>query len=122
MVLDDETDIVCIFRKSLELTGYGVFAFTDPIMAFDHFKSNIDRYGLIVTDVRMPNITGIEFAMEIRSLNSDVAIILMSAFDMKDLGIPQGLKITELLQKPVTPSQLKDVVSKYVRTNSVEIA
>jgi CheY-like chemotaxis protein len=114
MILDDETDIVYIFRKSLELTGYGVFAFNDPKTALEHFKANADRYGLIVTDVRMPNLTGIEFANEIRNLNSDIPIILMSAFAMKDLEISPSLKIAELLQKPVTTNQLKGVVSKYV--------
>ena len=75
MVLDDETDIVYILRKSLEFAGYGVFAFTDPAAAFEHFKLNVDRYGLIVTDVRMPIMSGIEFAQEIRSLNPAVAIV-----------------------------------------------
>jgi hypothetical protein len=52
MVLDDETDIMYIFRKSLELTGYGVFAFTDPIMTLDHFKSNVDRLVVLVKIAR----------------------------------------------------------------------
>lgn len=59
IVVDDETDIVYIFRKSLELTGYTVFAFTNPLLAFDHFKGNLGRYGLIITDVRMLIISGV---------------------------------------------------------------
>jgi CheY-like chemotaxis protein len=114
MVIDDETDIVCIFRRSLEMTGYTVFAFTDPILALDHFKSNAGRYGVIITDVRMPNMTGVELAKEIRKIDPSIAIILMSAFDMKELEISPSLHIAGLLQKPVTADQLRDEVSRFI--------
>lgn len=114
MVVDDESDIVFIFRRSLELTGYTVFAFTDPILALEHYKSNVGRYGLVISDVRMPNITGIELAQKIRSIDPDVAIILISAFEMNELGISPDLRIAELISKPVTAEQLKSIASKYV--------
>ena len=121
MVLDDETDIVYIFRKSLELSGYGAFAFTDPVMALEHLKNNADRYGLIISDVRMPKMNGIEFAEEVRKIAPSVSIVLMSAFSTGDLKIPTKLKIADVLQKPISPKQLKDTVAKYINmpTNSV---
>lgn len=114
MVLDDETDIVFIFRKSLELAGYGVFAFTDPLLALEHLKINADRYGVIISDVRMPNMSGIEFAREARSIAPSLTIVLMSAFSMADLKIPPELNIAKLMQKPVTPAQLRELVTHYV--------
>src|ERR671931_185737 len=114
MVIDDETDIVYIFRKSLELAGYGVFAFTDPLLAFEHLRANLERYGLIICDVRMPTMNGLDFAREARTLSPSIAIILMSAFSMADLHITPELKIAELLQKPVSPARLKETVSKYI--------
>lgn len=114
MVLDDETDIVFIFRKSLELAGYGVFAFTDPLLALEHLKTNADRYGVIISDVRMPNMSGIEFAREARSIAPSLTIVLMSAFSMADLKIPPELNIAKLMQKPVTPAQLRELVTHYV--------
>lgn len=114
MLVDDETDIVFVFRKALELMGYTVFGFTDPELALQHFQSNLGRYGLIITDVRMPNVLGIELATKIRSIDSEVAIILISAFDMKELGISRDLRIAELISKPITAEQLRSIVSKYV--------
>ncbi|TLY09560.1 MAG: response regulator [Thaumarchaeota archaeon] len=114
MVLDDESDITLIFRRSLELGGYTVFAFTDPMDALEHLKINAERYGLVITDVRMPKMNGIEFANRVRTIIPSMSIILMSAFSMADLEIPPELKIAELLQKPVTATKLKEIVSRYV--------
>jgi two-component SAPR family response regulator len=57
---------------------------------------------------------GLELANHIRDIDSNVAIILMSAFDMKELGISSRLRIAELLQKPVTADRLRELISKYV--------
>ncbi len=45
LILDDESDIVFVFRKSFELSGYSVFAFTFPLAALEHLKINRDRHG-----------------------------------------------------------------------------
>jgi DNA-binding NtrC family response regulator len=114
MIVDDESDIVLIFRRSLELAGYNVFAFTDAIEALEHLKLYMDKYGLIISDARMPNMTGLEFATKVRGINASVPFILMSAFDLTTQDISPALSIAMFLQKPVMPSQLKQIVSKYI--------
>lgn len=114
MVLDDESDIVALFRKSLELAGFGVFAFTEPLSALEHLRQNADRYGLIISDVRMPKMDGIEFAMEARKVSPSLKIILMSAYNMSGMEFPSELIIDELMEKPVSQTKLKAIVSKYV--------
>ena len=115
MILDDEDDIVYIFKKALEDSGFGVFAFTSPELALEHLQTNCARYGLIISDVRMPKMSGIEFAKKVRTFAPSICIVLMSAFSMADLEIQPELKIAELLQKPVTPAKLNETVSKYVK-------
>jgi two-component SAPR family response regulator len=90
-----------------------MFAFTDPILALEHLRMNSDRYGLIVSDVRMPQLSGIEFASKAQEIAPNIPFILMSAFNMSDLQLPDGVKIERLLQKPVTPLQLREIVSAY---------
>jgi DNA-binding NtrC family response regulator len=114
MVIDDESDIILIFRKSLELSGYGVFAFTDPIEALEHFKLNKDRYGLIISDVRMPQMTGLELFTKIREIDTSIPLILMSAFETASTEINPALNISIFLQKPIKPRQLNEIVSKYL--------
>jgi len=114
MVIDDESDIVLIFRKSLELAGYGVFAFTDPNEALEHFKLNKDRYGLIISDVRMPKMSGFELMAKIREVDPQIPLILMSAFMMANSDIDPALNISKFVSKPIMPSQLKELVSSYL--------
>jgi two-component SAPR family response regulator len=62
----------------------------------------------------MPRMSGIEFATNVRKLDASIPIIFMSAFEMSSLKISPELNIAKFLQKPVSPSQLKQIVSKYV--------
>ncbi|MDP9462862.1 MAG: response regulator, partial [Thermoproteota archaeon] len=66
LVVDDELDIVLIFKQALSRQGYTVFGFTDPLLALEHFKVNSADYGLVITDVRMPRMSGFELAANIK--------------------------------------------------------
>ncbi len=57
---------------------------------------------------------GITFAEEIRKMDGSIKIILMSAFDLQELAIPNTLKVLDSLEKPIMVSQLRAVVSKYL--------
>jgi CheY-like chemotaxis protein len=121
LVLDDENDIVFTFRRSLELSGFQAFGFTDPYLALEHFTNNATSYELVLTDIRMPNMSGIEFATKVRKLSRRVKILLMSAFDMKDLSIDPALGITGLLQKPLSPAELESAVSRYISSDQSKL-
>ena len=88
--------------------GYHVYGFTDPLLALEHFTLNTGKYSTIVTDIRMPGITGIELSERIRQISQDVTVILMSAFDFEDSGIT-SLKIASFLLKLV---KISDFIAK----------
>lgn len=102
LVVDDELDIVVIFKQALSRQGYTVFGFTDPLLALEHFKVNAEDYGLVITDVRMPRMSGFELAANIRAIKPDAKVVLMSAFEVSDLEFSMpGVKIHDFLRKPV---------------------
>ena len=53
-VIDNDNDIVSLFKEALELSGYNVTAFTDPIKAFNHIKQQPKEYELVLSDYKMP--------------------------------------------------------------------
>lgn len=114
ILVDDEPDIVAIFKRALEFAGYTVFGFTEPDKALEHIKSNPETCGLIISDVRMPNINGIELANRVRQIKLAIPFVLMSAFETANLGVPPELKIAAFLQKPVRPIELKNLVCSYL--------
>src|SRR5919198_6557421 len=102
LVVDDELDIVAIFRQALRKHGYTVFGFTDPALALEHFRSNATDYALVITDVRMPQMNGFELAALVRAVKPTAKIVFMSAFEVNDLDIATlGVSVSDFLRKPV---------------------
>ncbi|MFL6479571.1 MAG: response regulator [Nitrososphaera sp.] len=102
LVVDDELDIVLIFKQALSRQGYTVFGFTDPLLALEHFKVNSADYGLVITDVRMPRMSGFELAANIKVIKPDAKVVFMSAFEVRDLEFSMpGVGINDFLRKPV---------------------
>ena len=61
VVVDDEHDIVTILKEGLAHLGFHVFAFIDPNLALEHFGLNYKNCGLVISDIRMPQMNGFEF-------------------------------------------------------------
>jgi DNA-binding NtrC family response regulator len=112
-IIDDELDITVLFRDAIRrIRGISIFTFTDPIMALEHFKINRKDYRLIVSDLRMPGINGIELLKRIKELNPLVRTVLMTAFEFNDELFQQYAEkqiINGFLQKPIL---LKDLVKE----------
>ena len=116
LLLDDEVDIVSIIKHSLQAQGLNVYSFTHALLALEHFQLNSKNYGLVLSDIRMPSMTGFEFARKIRKINPSTKILLMSAFDSdKDLHFSKlfsSAKIDGFIQKPISPNELIRLIQK----------
>ena len=72
LALDDDFDVINIFRLGLEKYGLNIFGFTDPQLALEHFKINRERYAIIVSDIRMPTMNGYEFVKKVKEMKPTV--------------------------------------------------
>ena len=119
LVLDDDFDLATLVKQILQKHGFkNVFAFTDPLLALEHFKINHKDYSLIISDIRMPTMNGFEFVREARKINPKVKILLMTAFEIDDKEFARVLpkpKIDGLIQKPASSKQILDIVSRTIR-------
>jgi DNA-binding response OmpR family regulator len=120
LLVDDEQDIVAIFRKSLQNQGFDAYGFTDPILALEHFKANQANYGLVISDIRMPQMNGIELARRIREIKPEVKLLLMTAFELSDFDsdLLDSLKANEFLRKPISPAEIANRVAMYLKVAS----
>ena len=118
LVLDDDFDISLLVKQVLQKNRFkNVFAFTDPLLALEHFKINQKEYSLIISDIRMPTMNGFEFVREARKINPKVKILLMTAFEIDDKEFARVLpspKIDGLIQKPASPKQIMNIVAKIM--------
>jgi CheY-like chemotaxis protein len=114
IVVDDELELACLFKEFLNNEGYNVVSFTDPVLALEYYKETVDRHSLIITDLRMPGICGIDLAKSIREFDSKIKIFLMTAFESKDLEDREDFKnarIDRLIQKPIRFSELREMIN-----------
>ena len=115
IVIDDEIELASLFKEFLEKEGYNVVSFTDPELAFEYYAGTANRHLLILTDLRMPGMTGLQLAKNIREINSKVKIFLMTAFDTADLRNDEDFKkanIDRLLQKPIRFADLRQMINE----------
>jgi DNA-binding response OmpR family regulator len=119
LVLDDDFDLATLVKKILQKDGFkNVFAFTDPLLALEHFRINNKDYSLIISDIRMPSMNGFKFVGEARKINSKVKILLMTAFEIDDKEFARVLpkpKIDGLIRKPASSKQILNTVSNIIR-------
>lgn len=112
-IVDDERDITILFRDALSnISGISVFTFTDPKLALEHFTVNKHEYVLIISDLRMPGLSGIELIKKIKDINSCVRTLLITTFEVNDSLFQQYIKeniINAFLQKPIS---LKDLIGE----------
>ena len=114
IVVDDELELACLFKEFLTNEGYDVVSFTDPVLALEYYKATADKHSLIITDLRMPGICGIDLAKSIREFDNKIRIFLMTAFESKDLEDREDFKnasIDRLIQKPVRFSELRGMIN-----------
>lgn len=115
LIVDDEEELAGLYRQFVASMGFEAVSFTKPLMALEHYQKNPYKYSLVVTDLRMPGINGIELANKIRLLNSSVKIFLITAFDVLDLEkevVFKSADISKILQKPIKLATLKTIIEE----------
>jgi DNA-binding response OmpR family regulator len=119
MAVDDESDILIIVRRHLELWGFSIDTFTNPLHALKEFKARPDAYSVVLLDVRMRKMSGLELAKMMRQTKPDVKIVLMTAFEVfaEDLKISlPNINSDDILRKPFSVTQVCEAVKRQLHT------
>jgi DNA-binding NtrC family response regulator len=126
-VVDDEIDISKLFRDALckNMDGIDVVSFNDPVTALEHFTDNKVSYVLIISDLKMAGLNGLELLKKVKNSNSSVRTILISAHNFEEDALVQKYVkegvIDCTIEKPVTIHRLcqrvKDELEAYNSTS-----
>jgi len=102
LVVDDEASIVEILKEMLEGFGYQVSAFTSSTEALKEFENRIDDIDLVITDMTMPEMTGVELIQNLCTLKPGLPSILCSGFsELVNKKSAKEFGIDKYLMKPV---------------------
>jgi len=108
LLVDDEPDVIFTFKKGLEAHGFVVDAFNDPVLALSNFKPGV--YGLLLLDVKMPQINGFELYEKIKKIDSEVKACFITAHEVYYESLKEIFPTMDL-DCYVKPIEIEDLVS-----------
>ena len=115
-IVDDDAHTGQLFYEALSenIRDISVFSFTDPIKAYEHFIENKEDYTLVISDLRMSGLNGLELLKKIKDSKPKVRTILMSAYNFEEhilffQYMEEGI-IDSALDKPITMNRLFQTV------------
>ena len=114
LVVDDEADIRDLMEMTLMKMGLRVDTAEGVRAALNKLSSN--KYSLVLTDMRMPDGSGLEVVQHINQQHLDVPVAVITAFGSADQAV-QALKegAFDYLQKPITLAQLRTLVKSAIK-------
>ena len=103
MYIDDEVSLCVSMKRVLLLLGYSCTVFSDPRAALEAFRGNPDQFDAVISDVVMPNLSGIDIVREFRTIRPDMPIALTSGrIDQRAEIISDLEAVTAWISKPAT--------------------
>jgi PAS domain S-box-containing protein len=118
LLVDDEEAIVLLETQILERLGYSVTACTNSMDALEAFRASPGTFDLVLTDMTMPHLTGIQFAKELISIRPHIPIIICTGFSEKiNEKKAKALGIKGFLMKPVVKSDMAQMVRRVLNKN-----
>ncbi|MBN2411137.1 response regulator [candidate division KSB1 bacterium] len=109
MLIDDDDDILKIQKQLVEYLGYKVTAFNESQLALEAFSNNPQLYDLILTDMNMPELTGLALSKLMLQINSDIPIILCTGYaESINEATIKSVGIKKFILKPLTAQKLSN--------------
>ncbi len=120
LVVDDDQDVCDYLQDFLTREGYRVSTLVKPMDALLEIKEG--RYQIVLLDIRMPELDGIQLLRQVRAIDSDVCVIIMTAYPSVDSAIDtMKADAFDYLRKPFDNESLRDVVQRAVREKGLMV-
>jgi signal transduction histidine kinase len=116
LYLDDESPLVLSVTLMLKRLGYRGTGFTNPLEALKAFRENPCRFKAVISDLSMPQMSGMDFAREVLQLRRETPIVLTTGFlHPQDVDLAKKIGVGELLLKPYTMEELGSALHRLLK-------
>jgi DNA-binding NtrC family response regulator len=121
IVVDDDLEIKNLIKMALQKEGYDVSGFTNPLAALEYLKINYNDCDLVITDLRMPEMDGLELSKNVKLIDPKTKVLLMTAFEISDdirfASHKENHVIDDFIGKPITIKKLYTLVDSHLKGN-----
>ena len=118
LLIDDDADVLFTIKTILENKKYKAYSFSDSHKALEHFAEvNPYYYDLIIMDIRMPGLNGIQLYSKMKIMNPDIKVFFLSALDAIEeiLSIFPDLTPNEIVKKPIDFNQILEKIDEILK-------
>lgn len=118
LIVDDDPDNAQVIKLGLLKCGFLVDAYTNPEEALQQFESNAESYSLLLSDIWMKSMSGIQLAEKVKETNPNVKILLLTGSEIGDdkefSKVSASTSIDGFLQKPISIKKLTDTILSLI--------
>jgi DNA-binding NtrC family response regulator len=119
MIIEDDEEMRSVLKDFFEEEGFEIDSASNGVDALRILSK--DHFDLIITDIRMPGLTGLDILPRIKSLEPETPIVVITAYggdDVRRRSIERGA--TTYLEKPIRLSHLRTLVREVVSRRQLE--
>lgn len=121
LVVDDDQEIRDFLKDFLEGEGYAVTLLGDPTKALASLKEN--QYHLVILDLMMPELNGIDLLGQIRQTDDDVAIIILTGHPSLETATTSiELEVSAYIRKPFGPQEFRDAIERIAKKKGLHLS
>jgi PAS domain S-box-containing protein len=115
LYLDDEDALVLLARRLLERLGYQVSGFSSAGEALAAFEAAPDQFDLVLSDLSMPGITGIDVARRVLEIRPEMPVLLASGYvRAEDVELARTIGVREVIWKPTTINEMGELLGRVL--------
>jgi DNA-binding NtrC family response regulator len=104
-----------IVKKLLDSLGYNAIPVNNSVEALQLYRENVENINLLITDLTMPEMTGLTLALKVHEINAALPIIMMSGYGNKvSLEAQHRAGISEIITKPIMVSEMAKLINKIL--------
>lgn len=114
LIVDDDRAICDYMQTLLERDGYQVKTLTDPTVVEEEVR--VGGYHLIILDLMMPKLDGIEVLKRIRKVDNDIAVVIFTGYPNLESAV-QAMKLeaVDYIKKPFNVDEFREVLARVMR-------
>ena len=121
LIIDDEPSVCEFIQELLTPDGCEVVALNDPKEGLEKLKAQ-EKFHILILDLRMPGIHGIELLGQIRKFNKDIAAIILTAHPSLESATDAiNLDVSAYMQKPFSGDEMRETIARVARKKGIVV-
>lgn len=117
LLVEEENEIALSVKLQLELDGFEVDMFTDPVVALEKYNANPSTYRLVIVDMKMYRMSTFEFMRVVKTADANSKILLITPFEIRSNEFSKVLpssKVNGFIERPLLPTRLISSVKEVL--------